>query len=357
MPPDSGTPKPAGERRPASFLEGLRHRVGRWLYRGRVRLGTGHGLQPVAAAELEAIRRRFPLSKFFVFGHARSGTSFLARLIRLHPDVHCEWQSQFFSERGPVPYLTSAGFQHWLRHPSDRWTSGWDPTAAFLRVCCDTLLEKGADRAGKRIVGDKSPNENGAEAVEWLAAIYPDARLIYIVRDGRDTVLSKRIQAFIDQPDTLRREDRAIRRALLSDPRPFLERKRSIFTARWLEAAAATWSESVRGSAESGRRLFGDRFALVRYEDLLAEPYEVMDRLWTFLGADAPRQELQASVLAQTQENPEADWHESTSFAFVRELPRGVHGGWRSLFTPEDTERFNRAARVGLEAFGYLHAG
>jgi hypothetical protein len=102
-----------------------------------------------------------------------------------------------------VPYLTSAGFRGWLRHPSNKWASGWDPTPALLRISCDLLLERGAELAGKGTVGDKSPNENDAQAVLWLAAIYPDARLIYIVRDGRDTVLSKRIQAFIDQPESL----------------------------------------------------------------------------------------------------------------------------------------------------------
>ena len=149
----------------------------------------------------ESLRRRFPRPKFFIFGHARSGTSFLARLdprcIRTFTAIGKPSSS---AHRGPIPYFTSPSFRHWLRHPSNRWVQAWDPTAALLRVCCDTILEREAEKAGKRIVGDKSPNGNGAQAVRWLAAVYPDAHLLYIVRDGRDTVLSKRVQAFIDQP-------------------------------------------------------------------------------------------------------------------------------------------------------------
>ncbi|HSB90104.1 MAG TPA: sulfotransferase [Anaerolineales bacterium] len=335
-------------------MQALRHRVARWLFQGRIRLGQGRDLEPIPPEELESIRRRFPRPKFFIFGHARSGTSFLARLIRLHPDVHCEWQTQFFSERGPVPYFTSPTFRHWLRHPSNRWTSGWDPTAALLRVCCDTLLERGAEQAGKGTVGDKSPNENGVEAVTWLSAVYPDARLIYIVRDGRDTVLSKRIQAFIDQPESLDRADRQVRQAFIQDPAPFLDRKRSIFTAKWLDSAAGRWAESVRESAAAGKRLFGDRFAVIRYEDLLANPYPVLRGLWSFLEVGAGPAELEAAIAGQIRQNPEADWHQTSPFAFVRALPRGTHGGWQSLFTQADADLFERRAGEALKSFGYL---
>jgi hypothetical protein len=324
------------------------------LFRGRVRLGDGGGLERIHPEDLEDIQRRFPMPKFFILGHARSGTSFLARLIRLHPDVHCEWQTQFFSDRGPIPYFTAPAFRHWLRHPSNKWVTGWDPTPVLLRVCLDTILEREGRRVSKRIVGDKSPNENGAAAVHWLSAVYPDARLIYIVRDGRDTILSKRIQAFIDQPDTLKRQDRRVRTAFLEDPSQFLEGRRSIFTPAWLEAAARGWSEAVQGSAAAARELFGRRYQVVRYEDLLTDPNRVLRQLWEWLGAGPPDADLAASVRLQVQENPEAEWHEASASALAQALPRGTYGGWRRVFTSSDADLFERVAHDGLEAFGYL---
>jgi len=354
--PPNGAPEaePPARKPAESVLAQFRHRAARWIFQGRIRLGDGKDLAPIQPKDLESIRRRFPRPKFFIFGHARSGTSLLARLIRLHPDVHCEWQTQYFSERGPVPYLSSTSFRQWMRHPSNKWTLGWDPTPVLLRVCCDAILEREAEKSGKGTVGDKSPNENGGEAVRWLAAVYPDAHLIYIVRDGRDTVLSKRIQAFIDQPDSLGRADRRVRHSLIKEPRPFLERRRSIFTPSWLEAAARKWATDVQESVADGRRLFGERFAVVRYEDLLAEPYPTMAGLWSFLGVAPGGAELEASVDRQTQDNPEAEWHQASAYAFVRELPRGVHGGWRDLFTPGDRALFERNAQSALDAYGYL---
>ena len=353
-PPVASDPAGRSSRPAETALDLLRHQAARWLFRGRIRLGDGASLAAIRPEDLEDVRRRFPRPKFFIFGHARSGTSFLARLIRLHPDVHCEWQTQFFSERGPIPYFTSTSFRQWLRHPSNKWASGWDPTPTLLRVCCDTILERAADKVGKSTVGDKSPNENGAEAVRWLAAVYPDARLIYIVRDGRDTVLSKRIQAFIDQPRTLGRADRRVRRDFIQDPGPFLRKEKSIFTRRWLAEAAGNWSRAVQESVADGRRHFGDRFTAVRYEDVLADPYHVIRGLWMFLGVGPGDADLESSVARQVQENPEAEWHQTSAFTFVRGLPRGVHGGWRTLFTKADAEGFEEGAREALQAFDYL---
>jgi hypothetical protein len=337
-------------------LTAVRRQAARWIFQGQIRLGDGEDLQPIRPEDLEGIRRRFPRPKFFIFGHARSGTSYLARLIRLHPEVHCNWQTQFFSDRGPVPYLTSAGFRLWLHHPSNRWSAGWEPTAVFLRVCCDVLMEWEGERVNKRVVGDKSPNGNGAEAVRWLKAVYPDARLLYIVRDGRDTVLSKRVQLFVDQPDSLGRSDRRVRRAFLEDARPFLEQRRSVFTPAWLESAARKWAMDVDESVSAGRLLFGDRFRVVRYEDLLTDPAPALQELWGFLDVGRGESDVGAAVAAESQNNPEAEWHNASKYDFTRQLPRGVHGGWQGLYTPADAQLFERAAGRTLEAWNYHRA-
>ncbi|HLC03939.1 MAG TPA: sulfotransferase [Anaerolineales bacterium] len=347
------TQESVAAKRSSTILGQVRHQVARWVFRGRIRLGDGGGLEPIAPEDLADIRRRFPRPKFFIFGHPRSGTTFLARLIRIHPEVHCNWQIQYFSNRGPIPYFTSPSFDHWLRNSSNRWVSGWNPTALMLRACCDVILEREGEKAGKDVVGDKSPNGNGAQAVRWLATVYPDAHLIYIVRDGRDAVLSRRVQAFIDQPQNLGFADRRVRRAFLQDPQPFLDQRKSIFTPAWLQRAAGRWAKDVGESVETGRRLFGRQFAVVRYEDLLADPHAAMTRLWLFLGVGGAGGELRGEIAQEFQRNPEAEWHQSFGFDFVGSLPRGVHGGWQSLFTRADQELFERVAGKELEAWDY----
>ena len=316
-------------------------------------LGDGFQLKTIDAHQLQFIQHRFPRKKFFVFGHARSGTTLLARLLKIHPEVHCNWQTQFFSERGPVPYLTSENFHKWLTHRSNRWVSGQDLTAAMLRVSLDLILELEAEKAGKPIVGDKSPNNNGAQAIRWLSCVYPDAQLIYILRDGRDTVLSKRIQAFIDQPQNLSLEDRRILEDLVQDVRPFTEQARSLFSESWLREAASQWGEDVHECVSTARSLYDQRLFEIRYEDLLGSPQDWMERLFQFLNVDSTGGDLSQMILEEMESNPAAEWHEDTGFEFVKHIPRGTHGVWQKAYREEDLTLFESIAGRTLQEFGY----
>ena len=121
----------------------------------------------------------------------------------------------------------------WLQRRSVRWNRGKDLSPVVMRATADFILERDARREGKSIVGDKSPNSlmNG-DAVRLMYDIYPDARLIFIVRDGRDAVLSHRFQTFIDAPQHLSKEDRRIREEFSRDPEPFKALEKSLFTEK-----------------------------------------------------------------------------------------------------------------------------
>ncbi len=75
----------------------------RLLLRGDRTAAVRSPIPAITPEEVEEARRFFPRPKFFVFGHARSGTTLLARLVRLHRQVHCNWQSHFFTQ---PPFLT-----------------------------------------------------------------------------------------------------------------------------------------------------------------------------------------------------------------------------------------------------------
>ena len=100
------------------------------------------------------------------------------------------------------------------------------------------ILERDARREGKTIVGDKSPNSllNG-KAVKLMHKVYPDASLIYIIRDGRDAVVSHRFQTFIDGTQHLSKEDWRIRQAFTRKADQFMEGERSIFTEKGIRRA------------------------------------------------------------------------------------------------------------------------
>ncbi len=89
-----------------------------------------NGRNPIPAITLEEvaeIKQFFPREKFFIFGHARSGTTLLMRLARLHPEVHCNYQAHFFTRQPLLKSLVNTPeAEEWLTRKSNRWNQGGD---------------------------------------------------------------------------------------------------------------------------------------------------------------------------------------------------------------------------------------
>jgi hypothetical protein len=319
---------------------------------------TRREIPPISEEEVAEAKSFFPLDKYFIFGHARSGTTMLARLIRLHPEVHCNYQAHFFT-RAPLleSLVADEEVGAWLKRNSNRWNHGKDLSPVVLRVVADYILEREARLEGKRIVGDKSPSSLlDGESVRLMHKVYPDARLIYIIRDGRDTVISHRFQAFIDFPQHLTREDLNIRSDFAENPEPYLAGKRSIFTEQSLRRAAEGWVRNVRETEQHGKQLYGERFFSLRYEDLLECPWKEMGRVWDFLGAVPAEPELQAALKTEMTQNPDADWQQQKAKEIAQPLQgvaKGKQGTWREIFTPQDRQIFHGLAAEMLRTWGY----
>jgi len=326
-------------------------------FRGtRIYDATRRDIPSISAEEVAEAKTFFPLEKFFIFGHARSGTTMLTRLIRLHPEVHCNYQAHFFTRPPLLEALVhSPEIGAWLRRESNRWNHGKDLSPVVLRAAADFILEREARMMGKRIVGDKSPNNLlHGEAVRLLYKTYPDARLIYIVRDGRDASISHRFQGFIDFPDQLSREDLKIRTEFIRQPDLFLHGKQSIFTKRALKEAAESWRRNVNETDRMGRELFNHHFITLRYEDLLQSTWEEMLRLWDFLKAGEPDESLRQSVEAEMAKNPDEDWQQQKAREIAEPLQKGKRGNWHTNMTAADQKVFWEIAGETLSAWGYL---
>ncbi len=314
-----------------------------------------HTVPALSLEGVKEIKQFFPMEKFFIFGHARSGTTVLTRLVRLHPQVHCNYQAHFFT-RPPLlqSLVTGSEVSEWLQRSSNRWNHGADPSPAVMRVVADYLMEREAKQLGKTIVGDKSPNSLlDGQAVHLMHQVYPDGRLIYIVRDGRDTALSHRFQAFIDFPDQLSQEDLAIRQAFAADPDPFLHGERSVFTEKALLRAVQGWVRNVAETHQAAQELFGKQYYALRYEDLLRQPKEQMHLVWGFLGAEQPTEEVDEAINLEMQQNPDAQWQQEKAREIAEPLQKGKQGNWRQIFTEKDCLIFDQVAKETLRAWGY----
>lgn len=151
----------------------------------------------------------------------------LTRRVWNHPKVR-QWGI------GGEPELPPPGLPH---EEAFRWAVE-QPYLAYMR------------RDGKQWWADKTPPY--IDRIDELAAIFPGAKFIELVRDGRDVALSILTVPFGD-------------------------------ATTW--HAARRWAHCVRVGAEQRRRR-PDDVLLVRYEDLVAEPEAHVRRICEFLDID-----------------------------------------------------------------------
>jgi hypothetical protein len=326
----------------------------RILLKGDPKKKKRNPIPAITPEDVAEIRQFFPREKFFIFGHARSGTTLLMRLARLHPEVHCNYQAHFFTRQPLLKSLVDTPeAEEWLRRKSNRWNQGGDLSPLVLRAAADFIMERDAAKEGKRIVGDKSPSSTiHGQAVRDLHAVYPDAKLVYIVRDGRDVLTSERFRNLVEESRFLKAEDQRIIEELRNDQTQFTNGTRSIFTENVIRRVANGWVKNVQETETEGGRLFGANYFSLRYEDLLARPFDEMQSLWTFLGVQADPS-LETTIAAEMSSNPDEEWQVKRNEDIASFLPKGQAGNWQRLFTARDKSIFKEVAGEMLIKWKY----
>jgi hypothetical protein len=327
----------------------------RILIKGDPKKNKRNPIPDITPEEVAEIRQFFPREKFFIFGHARSGTTLLMRLARLHPEVHCNYQAHFFTRQPLLKSLVNTPeAEEWLTRKSNRWNQGVDLSPLVLRASADFILERDAAREGKMIVGDKSPSSTiHGQAVRDMQAVYPDAKLIYIVRDGRDVLISERFRNFVEESKFLTHEDKRIIADLKVDSVPFTDGRRSIFNEAFIRRVAKGWVKNLQETEDEGRRLFDGNYYGLRYEDLLQTPFDEMSKLWSFLGVKYVDTFLVENIKAEMESNPDEEWQAKRNEGIASFLPKGQAGNWSRLFTEMDKSIFKEVAGEMLVKWKY----
>jgi len=180
-------------------------------------------------------------------------------------------------------------------HDRRVWTEGEfeDFLPGIIRLVVDDLFAKKlASKPEAKVVGDKTPHY--VSSLDELHSIYPEAKILHIVRDGRDVAVSNIYNIWRrskdkggplqTSPEVLRKRDR-----FLANPQAFLASGESIFPEPILRNLAQKWAHTVKTGMEEGSRYFGEQYIQTKYETLLQELYAELSRLLNFLGVSEDR--------------------------------------------------------------------
>lgn len=302
---------------------------------------------------------------FFIVGHGRSGTTWLEMTLNSHPEIACKGEGMFFG-RGrklheghktlPEALAESESLRLWHEMKTNRWDrrSFEEALPGMVRVLIDHVIGSELESSGKKIAGDKTPHH--VSHLEEIHEFYPEAKIIHLIRDGRDVAISNLHTSWQNARDmggpidldseSLRRRD-----AYLEDRESFLAREESIFTEQRIRQLSSSWNRVVHKGREDGRRLFGNNYLELHYEDLLAKPHTTLQRLFGFLRASVDDSIVEQIIEANRFEKVTGRKSgEEDSAAFHR---KGVAGDWKEVFTKRDSRIYKEEAGELLVELGY----
>lgn len=251
-----------------------------------------------------------PLRDRMIFnvGARRSGTFWLQRIVTAHPTVGSVPSETHLLSHGIAPLFER--FQHDDPHSTEVGVVYANRETLLRRVralCDDVFLEFLGD--GQTRVAERTPLH--VFHLNLIAEIYPDARFVHIIRDGRDVA-------------------------------------RSIAAQNWgaaeVAGAAREWRDAIISGRDAG--LPPERYREVRYEDMLEQPEREIALLYGWLGLPNSASDLEYPLAeAARAENVDA---------------KGVGGiasqKWRQAFDARDLASFNEVAGDLLSELGYPRA-
>ncbi len=287
--------------------------------------------------------------KLFVVGCPRSGTTWVAAMLQRHPRVVGTVESHAYDTvLGPFLYRGLRGDAGWrvvltryevmVRKPWGVGLHWYVNRRTFYRLVAAARGERAAsdvERAERLIawIYDRyftAHGDIGADLfvektprhqfyAERILRHFPEARIVEVVRDGRDVCVSL---AALPRAERWPPQDR--------------------------RSQVATWMEYVQlGRRLSADRTLRDRVLQVRYEALRSDPARELRRMFAFAGLECA--DADAARIAAATEIPRTPAPDSAPSRH----PRAVVGAWRNHFTADDAALFEHMAGDMSRELGY----
>ncbi|WP_193369764.1 sulfotransferase family protein [Pelagibius marinus] len=280
-----------------------------------------------AGAALSAEEQKPPI---FLLGAQRSGTTMLRLMLNNHHNLAIPHETAFitiyFQRLGDYGDLGSKDNARRLlddvaRHPLvRRGNLIADPEAVLAREIgdykdfVDAIYRCYAAARGKVRWGDKTPFYT--PDIDIIRRIFPHSKIVHLVRDGRDVVLSQRSIEWMSG----------------NLPKLVLD---------W------QWKTTI---AHKVGAVLGDDFLEVRYEDLVRRPEEVLREICTFIDEDYDPSMLNYWADAESVVPRESlKWHRNS----VQPPDPGKLQKWKKQLSKSERIVFEQLAGETLDLFGY----
>ena len=272
----------------------------------------------------------------FVVGCQRSGTTLLQTMLDAHPQLAIPPESHFIvplaKRLGPGAELDDAGRDRLVDALTERrrfadWRMDHGEVAAIversgprdLAEAIRALFAAWAGRAGKTRYGDKTPRY--VRYMPLLGELFPEARFVHLIRDGRDVTLSM-IEAFKRGPQT------AVEGAMY-------------------------WRADVEAGRRHGRDLGPERYLEARYEDMVADQEGVLRAICDFAELEFEERMLRHGEHAERVLEGYRDPAHHPNLARATASRRD----WRKEMEADDVRRFEVLAGDLLDRLFYRRGG
>ena len=218
--------------------------------------------------------------------------------------------------------LASERFQKWQLPDAAVRQALADSEPACLSDAIRTLFGAYAAHRGKPLYGDKTPGY--VRNVPVLAELFPEARFVHIVRDGRDVALS------LKEMDWARRQ-----------------------APDGVETLAGFWRTNIELAFEAREELGPQCYHEIHYERLIDDPERVLRDVCAFL--ELPYEPAMLSYHERSDELA-ASLRNRDDHRHIRLAPTRGLRDWRTQMPPADVSRFELVAGEVLDRAGYPRA-
>jgi hypothetical protein len=283
----------------------------------------------------------------FVIGAPHSGADLLGRALKRSPGFHVTIGQEAvqsvvyaFARSPSIQRGRSDAAATVLR---DAFAQAWQVTAHCCLTCSPSCREAGGvdgvsccvtEREITRY-GDASPDL--IYCADALVAAFPDARLIQIIRDGRDAVAAMLADAVV-----LSWFRPGLANVETEFPNPFFGVETEQDLAAWPELSAAgkcalRWRGCLRAMAKLRTALSEEQLSTLRYENLIFEPKAAVAAVANFLGTEVTAASLRSGPRDGQREG----------------APSLEPGAWRSQLSAAQVNEIEAVAGPDLRRVGY----